>query len=47
MTWLIYEFAYIMYVLCMMLCIILNNTIHRDRTKMEIIKGSKTNVQVF
>ena len=36
-----------MYVLCMMLCIILNNTIHRGRTKMEIIKGRKTKVQVF
>ena len=36
-----------MYVLCMMLCIILNNTIHRDRTKMEIIKGSKTNVHKY
>ena len=27
-----------MYVLCMMLYIILNNTIHRGRTKMEIKK---------
>ena len=30
-----------MYVLCMMLYIILNNTIHRGRTKMEIKKGKK------
>ena len=36
-----------MYVLCMMLCIIINNTIHRDRSKVEIIKGKKTEVQVF
>ena len=41
MTWLIYEFAYIMFVLCMILYIILNNTIHRGRTKMEIKKGKK------
>ena len=46
MTWLIYEFAY-MYVLCMMLFITLNNTIHRGRTKMEIKKVRKTKVQVF
>ena len=31
-----------MYVLCMMLYIILNNTIHRGRTKMEIKKVRKT-----
>ena len=36
-----------MYVLGMMLCIILNNTIHRGRMKMGIIKGRKTKVQVF
>ena len=30
-----------MYVLCMLMCIILNNTIHRGRTKMEMIKGGK------
>ena len=36
-----------MYALCMMLCIILDNTIHRGRTKMEIIKGIKTKVQLF
>ena len=47
MTWLIYDMQYIMYVLCMMLCIILNSTIHRGRTKKKIIVGSKTKVQVF
>ena len=36
-----------MYVLGMMLCIILNNTIHRGRIKIGIIKGRKTKVQVF
>ena len=42
MTWLIH-----MYVLCMMLYIILNNTMYRGRTKMEIKKVRKTKVQVF
>ena len=36
-----------MYVLCMMLYIILNNAIHRGRTKMEIKKVRKIKVQVF
>ena len=37
-----------MYVLCMMLYIILNNTIHRGRTKIEIKKKvRRTKVQVF
>ena len=36
-----------MYVLRIMLCIILNSTVHRGRNKMEIIKGRKTKVQVF
>ena len=37
-----------MYVLCMMLYIILNNTIHRGlRTKMEIKKVREIKVQVF
>ena len=37
-----------MYVLCMMLYIILNNTIYRGRTKIEIKKKvRKTKVQVF
>ena len=36
-----------MYVLCMKLYIILNNTIHRGRTKMEIKKVRKTKYKYF
>ena len=36
-----------MYVVRMMLCTILNNIIHRGRTKIEITKGRKTKVQVL